>query len=141
MNPNYAAGWIWSAWVHIYLGEHQTALEHYRRYERLSPRDPLLMHGKLPAVVAYIFGGHYEEAAHVAKQMVGALPAYTPGWRFLAVSEALAGDVASANIAASKALELDPSLTVSAQAMMMPLRRAVDVERLKEGYLRAGFPP
>jgi hypothetical protein len=99
------------------------------------------MHGKLPAVVAYIFGGHYEEAAHVAKQMVGALPAYTPGWRFLAVSEALAGDVASANIAASKALELDPSLTVSALAMMLPLRRAVDVERVKEGYVRAGFPP
>jgi hypothetical protein len=59
----------------------------------------------------------------------------------LAVSEALAGDVASANIAARKALELDPSLTVSAQVTMMPLRRPVDIERLKEGYLRAGFPP
>jgi predicted TPR repeat methyltransferase len=99
------------------------------------------MHGKLLAVIAYIFGGHYEEAAHVAKQIVGALPGFTPGWRFLAVSEALAGDVASANIAASKALELDPSLTVSAQVTMMPLRRAVDVERLREGYVRAGFPP
>jgi tetratricopeptide (TPR) repeat protein len=141
MNPNFAYGWNFNAWVHLFLGEHQTALEHYRQYERLSPRDPLLMHGKLLAVIAYIFEGHYEEATRVAKQMVGALPAYTPGWRFLAVSEALAGDVASANIAARKALELDRSLTVSAQAMMMPLRRAVDVERLKEGYLRAGFPP
>ena len=141
MNPNYAPGWNYNAWVHLFLGEHQTALEHHRRYERLSPRDPLLMHGKLPAVVAYIFGGHYEEAAHVAKQMVGALPAYTPGWRFLAVSEALAGDVASANTATRKALELDPSLTASALTAMLPLRRAVDVERLKEGYLRAGFPP
>ena len=26
MNPNYAAGWRLSAWVQIYLGNHQTAL-------------------------------------------------------------------------------------------------------------------
>jgi tetratricopeptide (TPR) repeat protein len=139
MNPNYSAGWTWSAWVHIYLGEHQTALEHHRQWERSSPRDPLLLRGKLLPVLAYIFEGHYEEAAYLAKQIVAALPAFAAGWRFLAVSEALAGDVASANKAARKVLELAPSLTASEVASLMPLRRPIDVERVIEGHTRAGL--
>jgi hypothetical protein len=61
--------------------------------------------------------------------------------RFGTLSKVLAGDMASANIATRKALEVDPSQTVSALASITPLRRPVDVERLKEGYVRAGFPP
>jgi hypothetical protein len=68
-------------------------------------------------------------------------PTFMPGWRTLAACRALAGDVASANIATRKALELDQSLTASAMAALNPWRRAVDVERLREGYVRAGFPP
>jgi tetratricopeptide (TPR) repeat protein len=141
INPNFAGGWVNSAWVQIYLGNHQTALEHIRQFERLSPRDPILLQGKLIAALSHVFEGHYEEASHLAEQVVAERPTFVPGWRALATSRALAGDVASANIATRKALELDPSLTVSAMASMMPLRRAVDVERWKEGLTRAGFPP
>ncbi len=88
-----------------------------------------------------MFLGHFEEAVSLAEQIVAARPTFLPGWRILAVSRALAGDVASANIATKKALELEPSLTVSAMVALMPLRRAVDVERWREGYVRAGFPP
>jgi TolB-like protein len=141
MNPNYAIGWQLSAWVEIFLGNHQTVLECVRRYERLSPRDPSLVQSKLQSAYAHVFQGHYEEAAHQAEQIAREFPAFTPGWRLLAVSKALAGDVASANIATTKALELDPSQTASALTSMLPLRRPIDVERLKEGYLRARFPP
>ena len=141
INPNHARGWQQSAWIQIYLGNHQTALEHARQYERLSPRDPTLIQSKLQAAYVHLFQGHYEEAAHLAEQISSERPAFAPGWRWLALSKALTGDAASANIATRKALELNPSLTASALATMMPLRRAVDVERLKEGYLLAGFPP
>jgi TolB-like protein/class 3 adenylate cyclase len=140
MNPNFAVGWQLSAWVQIYLGNHQTALECLREHERLSPLDPYRMQAKLQSAYAHVFQGHYEEAAHSAEQMAHEFPAFTPGWRLLAVSKALAGDVASANIATTKALELDPSQTASALTSMLPLRRAIDVERLNEGYVRAGFP-
>jgi hypothetical protein len=73
------------------------------------------MQSKLAAGIAHLFLGQYEEAAHLLERV--------------------------GQIAARKALELDPSLTASALATTMPLRRAVDVERLKEGYVRAGFPP
>jgi tetratricopeptide (TPR) repeat protein len=142
INPNFAAGWHLSAWVQIFLGNHQTALEHIRQYERLSPRDPTnLIQTKLQLAYAHVFQGHYEEAAHLAEQIFSERPTYASGWRVLAISKALAGDVASANIATKKVLEFDPSQTASTLTSMLPLRRPMDVERLKEGYLRAGFPP
>jgi len=141
MNPNYANGWLLSAWVQIYLGNHQTALECVRQHKRLSPRDPSRMQVNLQSAYAHVFQGDYKEAANSAEQLAHEFPAFTPAWRLLAVSKALAGDVASANIATTKALELDPSQTASALSSLMPLRRSIDVERLKEGYLRAGFPP
>ena len=141
MNPNYAVGWHRSAWIQIYLGNHQTALEHIGRYQRLSPRDPSLIQSKLQLAYVHVFQGRYEQAAHLAEQVSSERPSYTPYWRVLAISKALAGDIASAGIATKKALELDPSQTVSEVTSLMPLRRSADVERWKEGLLRAGFPP
>jgi len=43
MNTNLAIGWNFSGWVHMYLGKHQTSLEHLRHAARLSPRDPNMM--------------------------------------------------------------------------------------------------
>ena len=140
MNPNFAVGWRYSAWVQVYLGAHQTALEHVHQGERLSPRDPSLMQWKMVAAYAHLFLGHYEEAGHLSEQIAGEFPTFLPAWRVLAMSKALAGDTASANKATSKALELDPSQTVSELAALMPLRRPLDAECLKEGYVRAGFP-
>src|SRR5262249_43130485 len=97
--------------------------------------------GKLISAISHMYLGHFEEAVSLAEQIVAGRPTYVPGWRVLAMSRALAGDVASASIATKKALELDPSQTVAALVALPPLRRAVDVERLREGYVRAGFPP
>ena len=142
MNPNYALGWLFSAWVHLYLGEHETSLTQVRQWARLDPRDPTLHQEKLISALAHMFLGHFEEAVSLAEQFVAGRPTLLVGWRVLAMCRALAGDVASANIATRKALELDPSLTVSALvAMQPPWRRAVDVERYREGIARAGFPP
>jgi TolB-like protein/class 3 adenylate cyclase len=141
MNPNFAAGWQQGAWVQIWLGNHQTALEHIRQYDRLSPRGPSLIQTKLQSAYVHVFQGHYEEAAHLAEQISSERPTFAPGWRVLAISKALAGDIASANIARRRALELHPDQTASTLAALMPLRRAVDVDRWKQGYLRAGFPP
>src|SRR6516165_88689 len=87
----------------------------FAKWARLDPRDPpLLVQGKLISARAHMFLGHFEEAVSLAEQIVAGHPTFVPGWRVLAVSRALAGDVASASIATKKTLELDPSLTVSA---------------------------
>ena len=40
LNPSSAAAWISSGWVHCYVDELETALEHFGRAMRLSPFDP-----------------------------------------------------------------------------------------------------
>jgi tetratricopeptide (TPR) repeat protein len=138
MNPNHAIGWHNSAWVQLYLGKHQTALDHVSRYQRLSPLDPYMRQATLQVALAHLFQGHYEKAAHLAAQITAEFPAFLPSWRLLAVSKALAGDIVSANNATRKALELDPSHTVSA-LLTAPYQQS-DIDRLTEGYIRAGFP-
>jgi tetratricopeptide (TPR) repeat protein len=126
--------------VHLYLGEHQVALEHFGRNERLNPRDPGMMYVKLGAALSHLFLGDYEEAMRLMGKTVSEFPAFASGWRVLAMSRAMAGDIASANRATTKALELDPSRTVSSLVSLLPLRRPVDVERYREAFIRAGFP-
>ena len=119
----------------LYSGEHHTVSEHARhQLERLSPRDPTLFQAKMAAAFSHLFEGNYQEAARLAEQHTHELPAFASAWRVLAISRALLGDIASANVAKVKVLDLDPSATVSAMASSMPLRRVVDVEGLKEGY-------
>jgi adenylate cyclase len=142
MNPNYASGWMFSAWVQLFLGEHETSLAHVRQWARLDPRENLYVwQPKLTSALAHMFLGHFEEAVSLAEQIVAGRPTFVQGWRVLAISRALGGDVASASIATRKAIELDSSLTISALVALTPWRRPVDVERLREGFVRAGFPP
>jgi adenylate cyclase len=141
INPNYAGGWSYSAWTHQWLGDHQASLENVRQWERLSPREPTMLEGKMISAFAHVYLGHLDEAVRLAQQIIDERPNIMVGWRLLAISRALAGDVVLARVATKKVLDLDPSLTVTGLVALAPLRRAVDVERLKEGYVRAGFPP
>ncbi len=140
MNTNLAAGWSFSGWVHMYLGKHQTSLEHLRHAARLSPRDPNMMQIRFGMAFAHIFDGQYEEALLITKRITEEFPTFMPAWRAMAVGHALGGDLALADKAARKALELDPTGTVTVLAALMPLRRPQDRERWKDGLLRAGFP-
>jgi tetratricopeptide (TPR) repeat protein len=135
MNANLAVGWEFSGLVHIGLGEHQTALlEHLRRAERLSPRGPSMTQMKLGMAAAHFYSGQYEEGARLAERITRAHPTFAPAWRIMAVSNALSGDQTLAAEATKQALQLDPSQRISSLTWL-PLRRAEDRERWKEGLL------
>jgi TolB-like protein len=139
MNANLAMGWQFSGFVHIGLGVPQTALEHLRLAERLSPWGPSMTQVKLGMAAAHFYSGQYEEAARLAERITRAHPTFAPAWRIMAVSNALGGDQTLAAEATKQALQLDPSQRISSPTLL-PLRRAEDRERWKEGLLRAGFP-
>ena len=140
MNPNFAYGWSYSAYVQLYLGEYEIALEHFGKNERLDPSDPAKMYRLSGTGLSHFFLGNYKEAMRVTEKAVSEFPAFASGWRILAISAVMAGEIASANKAASKALELDPSRTVSSLVPLLPLRRSSDLDRYREAFLRAGFP-
>jgi adenylate cyclase len=138
MNPNLALGWNFSSWVRMYLGEHQTAIEHGHRAERLSPRDPNILQVKTAIGFAQFLDGQYSEAGRLAERLVSEYPSFAPAWRLMAVSYAMKDELSLAERAAKKSLEIDPLQRASLQSM--PLRRAEDRRRWEEGLLRAGFP-
>jgi tetratricopeptide (TPR) repeat protein len=90
--------------------------------------------------LSHFFLGNYKEAMRATEKAVSEFPAFASGWRVLAISAAMAGEIASSNRATNKALELDPSRTVSSLVPLLPLRRSSDLERYREAFLRAGFP-
>jgi adenylate cyclase len=140
LNSNLALGWNFSSWVHMYLGNHQKAIEHARRAERLSPRDPNILQVRMALAFAQFFDGQFADAGHLAERMLNEFPKFAPATRIMAVSFALAGDLTLAEKAAKKALELDPSQRVSLLLSQMPLRRVEDRNLWEQGLLRAGFP-
>jgi tetratricopeptide (TPR) repeat protein len=137
MNSNLALGWHLSGWVNIYLGRHETALQHLATAERLSPRDPLLVQNRMACALANVLTGHYEEAERLTELITSEVPGLFAAWRMKAISYALGGHPESAAAAARRLLELDPSARVSILAP--PLRRPEDRQRYREGLLRAGL--
>ena len=63
LNPNLAASWVRSAWVRLFLGQFDLAIEHASRAIRLSPLDPLLVGMQTTIAFAHFCAGRYEQAA------------------------------------------------------------------------------
>jgi TolB-like protein len=140
LNPNLAVTWLFSGWVHVYIGKLDTAIEHSARAMRLSPLDPL--RGMMQAVTGYahFFGGRYDEAASWAREAIRELPHSLAGLRLAAASNALADRLEEARTAMARLREADPSHCLSNIKDRVPLRRLEDYAKLEEGLRKAGLP-
>jgi TolB-like protein len=62
LNPSHARGWHWSGLLRLFAGRPDTALEHFKTYLRLSPRERLSTY--LNGIgEAYFFSRRFDEAA------------------------------------------------------------------------------
>jgi tetratricopeptide (TPR) repeat protein len=91
INPNLAAGWRFSDFVHVFLGQPELAIEPFERALRLSPLDPLIFIVQMGFIFAHFFAGHYEQALAHAKKALAQNPTYVTAIIMAAVSAALAG--------------------------------------------------
>ena len=80
MNPNFAYGWSYSAYVQLYLGEYDIALEHFRKNERLDPCDSARMYRQSGTALSHFFLGNYKEAMRVLEKTVSEFPTFASGW-------------------------------------------------------------
>jgi TolB-like protein/class 3 adenylate cyclase len=140
VNPNLASAWQFSAWVHVYRGYPDEALKHVAMARRLSPRDPLTFQLTTVEGWAHFYAGRYAEAAGLAERLTRQVPKFLPALRMAAVSHAMNGNIAGANIARNQVLALDPAASISVLSNVMPLRLPVDREKWVEALRVAGFP-
>jgi TolB-like protein/tetratricopeptide (TPR) repeat protein len=140
VNPNLAQTWALSAWLRIWRGEPDLALDHVARAMRLSPLDPSRagMHGAM--AYAYFLKSRYDMASSCAEKAMRDNPASLLAVCVFAASNAYAGRLESAQAGAAKALESSPDLRVSILKDLAPFRRADHFARFVNGLRKAGLP-
>jgi tetratricopeptide (TPR) repeat protein len=65
INPNHAMAWTLGAWLRVWRGEPELALEHVAHAMRLNPLNPSGMHGA--AAYAHFLSGNYDAASSCAE--------------------------------------------------------------------------
>ncbi|CAN5520369.1 adenylate/guanylate cyclase domain-containing protein [soil metagenome] len=138
LNPNLAMAWAASAWVNVWLGKAELAIEQFPRAIRLSPLDPNMVMIANGTAHAFYMAGRYEEALAVAA--VPQEPPIIPLVRIAAASAALAGHHEDARKFLAQYAKMDPTRHISnLDAVMGPYRRREDLDRYKEGLRLAGL--
>jgi TolB-like protein/tetratricopeptide (TPR) repeat protein len=140
LNPNLAQAWTLSAWLRVWRGEPDVALEHVARAIRLSPLDPFkyATHGAM--AYAHFLGSRYDMASSCAEKALGDNSAYLVAICISAASNALAGRLQPAQMAMARALEFNPELRASNLKDVAPFRRAEDFATFARGLRNAGLP-
>jgi adenylate cyclase len=140
LNPNLAFASFWSAYIKLWLGEPDVAIERLARAMRLSPLDPHMPVMQGAIADAYFHAGRYDEAASWAAMAIREAPRHN-GLRIAAASNALAGRLELAQEAMARLRQLDPALRISnLRNVQGPYRRPEDHARYEEGMRKAGLP-
>ncbi len=140
LNPNLASGWFLGAFLRVWHGEPESAIEHFARAMRLSPLDPEMYRMQAGMAAAHLFAGRFDTASSWAEKAFRDLPSFLMVVAIIAASHALAGRTDEAQRAMQHLRRLDPALRISNLGDWLPIRRAEDRATLADGLRRAGLP-
>ena len=140
VNPNLAQAWNLSAWVRVWRGEPDLALDHAARAMRLSPLDPSLNSMLAAAAYAHLLAGRYEAASSYAESAMRANPTFLLTICGFAASGSLAGRPEQAKRGLALLLECNPGLRASNLKDLLPFRRTEDLAVFVDGLRKAGLP-
>jgi TolB-like protein len=139
LNPNIAWAWYFSAWVKVWLGDGDTALQHVTRAMRLNPNDPHLFNMQSAAAFGHFVMGRYAEAKARAQAALRDFPSHPTALRALAAICALGGQQAEAEKAMAQLRATDPALRISNLKEILPLQPE-HFAVIAEGLRKAGLP-
>ena len=140
VNPNLARAWMFSAWLRVWRGEPDLALEHAARAVRLSPLDTSMYAMQGAMAYSHFLANRYHMASSCAEASMRDNPTFLLTMCISAASNALAGQLEPAQKAMARALELNPGLRASTLRDLAPFRRAEDLTMFAEGLRKAGLP-
>jgi tetratricopeptide (TPR) repeat protein len=139
LNPNLAISWVRSAWVRIFLGEFDLAIEHASRAMRLSPLDPFLVGMESAIAFAHFCSDRYELAMEWAEKAVKEQPTFAPALRPLAASYASLGRVRDATEVLARLREINAIVSISEMQHHLPFREPKYFEKYAQALRKAGF--
>ena len=113
LNPNFAAGWLYSGWIKIWLGQPDEAVNDLLHAMRLSPLGRGIAGLQAAIAHAHFFAGRHNEAASCAQVALREHPYSHPGLRIAVASQAAAGKMDEAKSSAARLRQLDPTITIA----------------------------
>lgn len=140
LNPNLAAAWFLGAFLRLWHGETDAAIEYFTHAMRLSPLDPELYRMQAGMAAAHLFLGRIDLASSWAEKAFRDLPSFLLVAVVLAASHALAGRKAEAQRAMDHLRKLDPDLRLSNLTDWLPILRPENLATLVDGLRKAGLP-
>ena len=140
LNPNLAAAWFLGAFLRLWHGQTDEAIEHLTHAMRLSPLDPELYKMQAGMAASHLFMGHFDTASSWAEKALRELPSLLLAAAILAASHALAGRTDEAQRAMVHLRQLDPGLRLSNLTDWLPIHRPENLATLMDGLRRAGLP-
>jgi TolB-like protein len=138
VNPNYAMAWTLGAWLRVWRGEPDLALEHVAHGMRLNPLDPSAMHGA--AAYAHFLSGDYDMASSCAELAMRENPIFLLPICVYAASNALAERLEPARKGVDLALKCNPGLRISNLRALAAFRRDEDFATFTGSLRKAGLP-
>jgi len=139
LNSNLALAWFHSGWLRVWLGDPEVAIQHFVRFQRMSPIDPMLIRMNCGIAFAHVLAARYDEASSHAEQALSENPNSHQALRMAALSHALAGRTDRAQEIMGRLCQIDTALRISNLRDLTPLRRAEDLARYEEGMRKAGL--
>jgi adenylate cyclase len=109
LNPSHARGWHWSGLLRLFAGQPDAALEHFKTYLRLSPRERLSTY--LNGIgEAYFFGHRFDEAAANLLASLELAPNFPVTYRVLASCYAHMGRIDEAREIVGRLRAITPAV-------------------------------
>ncbi|WP_262268407.1 adenylate/guanylate cyclase domain-containing protein [Microvirga yunnanensis] len=139
LHPNSAYVQMNCAWVFIYNGEPDCALEHLAIARRMNPRDPLVARTLTAMALAHLIAGRFAEAEKWGGRAIQQRPNFPPPLRFRAAALAHLGRLEEASALIRHLLRVQPRSTIRRTAKVC-FRHASHQAMLLEGLRLAGLP-
>jgi TolB-like protein len=140
LNPSLAGAWYASGWVRVWLGETDTAINHFTHAMRLSPLDPHSIGMQAGTAFAHFLAGRHNEASYWAQQALWEQTNYLTTLLIAAASYALAGRSVDAQRITARICELHPTMRVTNIKDWAPFRQPEHLAAIENGLRKAGLP-
>jgi TolB-like protein len=140
LDPNLVVARHWSGYVQLWLGNIDAAIGQFEIAMRLNPLDPRMYNSQTGLACAHFLADRFGEATLWAEAAVGLLPSFVPAHFVLAACHAMSGRVGEARAVCARAVQMDPTVSISNFPNWRPYRRPEHVEKWTQAFRIASMP-